>query len=129
MSLPRPDAIEQHKTCTPIKKKLLMALMFTHYLISKTFPASLVDIHRMDVNQLTYDNVCRGVGIRMSAPLYTAPSLAGLLPEMVFPQNLPSILCARVLDPRPGETVLDMCAAPGEFQKNVTLFCVRCFGR
>lgn len=28
-------------------------------------------------------------------------------------QNLPSVVCARVLDPRPGETVLDMCAAPG----------------
>lgn len=28
-------------------------------------------------------------------------------------QNLPSIVCARVLAPQPGETVLDMCAAPG----------------
>lgn len=28
-------------------------------------------------------------------------------------QNLPSIVCARVLQPRAGETVLDMCAAPG----------------
>lgn len=28
-------------------------------------------------------------------------------------QNLPSIVCGHVLDPKPGETVLDMCAAPG----------------
>lgn len=28
-------------------------------------------------------------------------------------QNLPSVVCARVLAPLPGETVLDMCAAPG----------------
>lgn len=28
-------------------------------------------------------------------------------------QNLPSIICSLVLNPQPGETVLDMCAAPG----------------
>lgn len=28
-------------------------------------------------------------------------------------QNLPSIICSLVLNPQPGETILDMCAAPG----------------
>jgi len=28
-------------------------------------------------------------------------------------QNLPSIITAHVLDPKPGWRVLDMCAAPG----------------
>lgn len=28
-------------------------------------------------------------------------------------QNLPSIVCGHVLGPEPGETVMDMCAAPG----------------
>lgn len=28
-------------------------------------------------------------------------------------QNLPSIICGHVLNPKPGEIVLDMCAAPG----------------
>ena len=28
-------------------------------------------------------------------------------------QNLPSIICCRVLSPQPEETILDMCAAPG----------------
>ncbi|KAG7187729.1 hypothetical protein KM043_016781 [Ampulex compressa] len=28
-------------------------------------------------------------------------------------QNLPSIICSRVLNPQPGEMILDMCAAPG----------------
>lgn len=28
-------------------------------------------------------------------------------------QNLPSIVCGWVVDARPGETILDMCAAPG----------------
>jgi 16S rRNA C967 or C1407 C5-methylase (RsmB/RsmF family) len=31
----------------------------------------------------------------------------------IFLQNLPSVVAARVLDPQPGERILDMCAAPG----------------
>ena len=54
-----------------------------------------------------------GIGVRMSEPLYDAPSLSDVLPAMLFPQNLPSILAAHVLAPLPGETILDMCAAPG----------------
>ena len=28
-------------------------------------------------------------------------------------QNLPSLVCGHVLDPNPGDKILDMCAAPG----------------
>jgi 16S rRNA C967 or C1407 C5-methylase (RsmB/RsmF family) len=41
------------------------------------------------------------------------PSLNGVLPDVLFLQNLPSQLTAHVLNPRPGSRVLDMCAAPG----------------
>lgn len=54
-----------------------------------------------------------GVGILMTEPLYEAPSLMEFCPHLVFPQNLPSIVCSLVLNPQPGETILDMCAAPG----------------
>ncbi|PVD30727.1 hypothetical protein C0Q70_10002 [Pomacea canaliculata] len=57
--------------------------------------------------------VSRGVGVQMSEALYHSPSLSDFLPKIVFPQNLPSIICGHVLGPRPGETILDMCAAPG----------------
>lgn len=36
-----------------------------------------------------------------------------LTPGDCLLQNLPSIICGKVLNPKPGETVLDMCAAPG----------------
>jgi len=49
----------------------------------------------------------------MEEPLFISPKLNNFLPDLVFPQNLPSCICAHVLDPQPGETVLDMCAAPG----------------
>lgn len=55
----------------------------------------------------------RGLGIEMTEPLYLAPSLSDVLTDLIFPQNLPSIVCVHVLDPHMGETVLDMCAAPG----------------
>ncbi|XP_061614140.1 tRNA (cytosine(72)-C(5))-methyltransferase NSUN6 [Phyllopteryx taeniolatus] len=55
----------------------------------------------------------RGVGVRMTEPLYRSPSFDGVLPHLAFLQNLPSVVVGHVLGPRPGERVLDMCAAPG----------------
>lgn len=55
----------------------------------------------------------RGVGIKMTRPLFEAPSLDDILPGLLFAQNLPSIVCSLVLDPHPGELVIDMCASPG----------------
>lgn len=55
----------------------------------------------------------RGVGIRMVEPLYQSPSFDGVLPNLTFLQNLPSVVVGHVLGPRPGERILDMCAAPG----------------
>ncbi|XP_040023038.2 tRNA (cytosine(72)-C(5))-methyltransferase NSUN6 isoform X1 [Gasterosteus aculeatus] len=55
----------------------------------------------------------KGVGVRMVEPLYQSPSFDGVLPDMAFLQNLPSVVVGHVLGPRPGERILDMCAAPG----------------
>lgn len=55
-----------------------------------------------------------GIGIEMTQPLYQAPCLADTLLDRVFAQNLPSIVCGHVVDPKPGELILDMCAAPGK---------------
>ena len=49
----------------------------------------------------------------MTQLLYEAPVLTNILPSLVFAQNLPSNVCSHVLDPQPGERILDMCAAPG----------------
>lgn len=49
----------------------------------------------------------------MTEPLFGCPPLNGLMTETLLLQNLPSVLCGRALGPRPGESVLDMCAAPG----------------
>ncbi|XP_053198080.1 tRNA (cytosine(72)-C(5))-methyltransferase NSUN6 isoform X1 [Scomber japonicus] len=59
------------------------------------------------------DEPVRGVGVRMTEPLYQSPSFDGVLPNLVFLQNLPSVVVGHVLGPQPGERILDMCAAPG----------------
>ncbi|KAM3593939.1 uncharacterized protein V6R79_026127 [Siganus canaliculatus] len=59
------------------------------------------------------DEPAKGIGVRMVEPLYQSPSFDGVLPSLAFLQNLPSVVVGHVLGPRPGERILDMCAAPG----------------
>ena len=44
---------------------------------------------------------------------WDAPPLNGLLTRRLYASNLASCLVAHVLAPRPGECVIDLCAAPG----------------
>ncbi|XP_077628529.1 tRNA (cytosine(72)-C(5))-methyltransferase NSUN6 isoform X2 [Crocuta crocuta] len=55
----------------------------------------------------------KGIGIRMTEPIYLSPSFDNVLPSFLFLQNLPSAVVTHVLDPQPGEKILDLCAAPG----------------
>ncbi len=48
--------------------------------------------------------------------LYSTPSITECEhKDMLFLQNLPSVVVSHVLDPQPGDRVLDMCAAPGYY--------------
>ena len=77
-----------------------------------------VDLSKIQISgkEFVYYLSFRGIGIKMTHPLYEAPSLDETLPDVVFAQNLPSIVCCLVLDPQPGEIVIDMCASPGGLQ-------------
>ncbi|XP_032689740.1 tRNA (cytosine(72)-C(5))-methyltransferase NSUN6 [Odontomachus brunneus] len=63
----------------------------------------------------TAENPC-GIAIIMTDVISRIPQL-NATDEFPRPhtllQNLPSIVCSLVLNPQPGETILDMCAAPG----------------
>ncbi|XP_034941812.1 tRNA (cytosine(72)-C(5))-methyltransferase NSUN6 [Chelonus insularis] len=61
------------------------------------------------------DNKCKGIAVLMNETTSGLPQLGNesLLEGSGLLQNLPSIICSRILDPQPGEIVLDMCAAPG----------------
>ncbi|KRZ61883.1 putative methyltransferase NSUN6 [Trichinella nativa] len=53
------------------------------------------------------------MGVLMTAGVWNHPKLYGIVEDWGFPQNLPSIICTHVLNPQPGEVILDLCAAPG----------------
>lgn len=55
----------------------------------------------------------RGVAVKMLRRVFELPSMEGVLTGRGMLQNLPSIVAAHVLAPRPGARVMDMCASPG----------------
>lgn len=58
----------------------------------------------------------RGLAIKTILSLYSIPSVMELEEYklgLVYPQTLPAMVVSHVLDPQPGETILDMCASPG----------------
>ncbi|OQR99521.1 hypothetical protein THRCLA_06487 [Thraustotheca clavata] len=56
----------------------------------------------------------KGLAIAVTVRLCDdAPPLNGVLLGELYMQNTPSSVVAHVLNPQPGDTILDMCAAPG----------------
>jgi len=58
----------------------------------------------------------QGLVIRVTNPLYPLPSLSDLSAYkagLFYSQSLPAMLVSHTLDPQPGETIIDFCAAPG----------------
>ncbi|XP_046837250.1 tRNA (cytosine(72)-C(5))-methyltransferase NSUN6 isoform X2 [Vespa crabro] len=64
----------------------------------------------------------RGVAIYMTDVISRLPQLNNIsVPDgWALLQNLPSIICTRVLNPQPGETILDMCSAPGNKSTHIS---------
>lgn len=55
----------------------------------------------------------KGIAVEMLSTVSGVPSIGDLSSPEALLQNLPSIVCVRVLNPKPHETILDMCSAPG----------------
>ncbi|WP_457620267.1 RsmB/NOP family class I SAM-dependent RNA methyltransferase [Methanopyrus sp.] len=58
----------------------------------------------------------RGTAVRVDHPTFSAPKIReteAYRRGWVYSQSLPSILAVEALSPEPGETVVDLCAAPG----------------
>lgn len=78
-----------------------------------------IGIVKMQRYQLfnTVDNIVpNGIAIEIIETVSTVPSLGNIfasLNNLGLLQNLPSIICGKVLNPLRNDIVLDMCAAPG----------------
>jgi len=58
----------------------------------------------------------RGIFIEVEKSVYrSAPirELRAWREGLIYPQSLPSMAASRMLDPKPGDVIIDMCAAPG----------------
>ncbi|MEM2577049.1 MAG: RsmB/NOP family class I SAM-dependent RNA methyltransferase, partial [Candidatus Bathyarchaeia archaeon] len=58
----------------------------------------------------------RGLAVEVIYPKYKIPSFRETeeyKKGLIYPQSFPAILTSRILDPKPGEKILDMCCAPG----------------
>lgn len=58
----------------------------------------------------------RGLAVEVISPRFRVPSFRELkefADGLLYPQSLPAMLTSLVLDPQPGETVLDIGASPG----------------
>lgn len=57
-----------------------------------------------------------GAVVKLTHPFFNLPSLSDLdsyKKGLFYSQSLSAILVAPILDPQPGETIIDFCAAPG----------------
>ncbi len=57
-----------------------------------------------------------GLAVRVLRSVYETPKIQNLKEYrsgLIFDQSLPAIITSIVLDPKPGEVIVDMCAAPG----------------
>jgi 16S rRNA C967 or C1407 C5-methylase (RsmB/RsmF family) len=69
---------------------------------------------RAEMKRAVMFGAMRGLAVSvLERVVADAPPLHGVLPGLVYAQNLPSTVVGHVLGPQPGETVIDMCAAPG----------------
>ena len=57
-----------------------------------------------------------GIAVKITEPYYLVPSISELdayKAGLFYSQSLPAMLVAPILDPKPQETIIDFCAAPG----------------
>lgn len=58
----------------------------------------------------------RGLAVKITRPRFRAPrvrDLPGFEEGLIYGQSLPSMVAVKILDPRPGEVIVDLTAAPG----------------
>ncbi|GJD11762.1 Putative methyltransferase NSUN6 [Galdieria sulphuraria] len=64
--------------------------------------------------EIFHSSVCEGLAIQIVEPVYFAPSLFDIVSQGIgILQNLPCTVVGHVMDPKPGQRILDLCASPG----------------
>ncbi|MBS7651105.1 hypothetical protein KEJ35_07160, partial [Candidatus Bathyarchaeota archaeon] len=94
--------------CSKIRRGDAVAITDIH--------GQIVGVGRMVMGESEILTYRRGLAVMVTSPLYRVPSMreteeykCGFL----HPQSLPAIVTSRVLDPQPGETIIDLNCSPG----------------
>jgi 16S rRNA C967 or C1407 C5-methylase (RsmB/RsmF family) len=75
-----------------------------------------IGIAKIDAAEFNKTKIRKGIVVNVTHTFYKIPSIRELRSYelgFIYPQSLPSMVAVKVLDPQPGETIVDMCAAPG----------------
>jgi len=76
----------------------------------------VVGVGKVEMGETEVLTYRQGLAVRVTYPRYRAPSVLEaeeFKRGLIYNQSFPAIVASRVLAPQPGETILDMCAAPG----------------
>lgn len=68
---------------------------------------------KMDHYHIFSKTFGKGLAVEVTNCMYQTCPMNDLPSDKFYVQNLPSMFVAHLLDPQPGERILDMCAAPG----------------
>ncbi|GJQ13875.1 hypothetical protein GpartN1_g5666.t1 [Galdieria partita] len=64
--------------------------------------------------EIFHSSCCKGLAIEVVEPVYFAPSLYNIVSQGIgILQNLPCTVVGHVMNPKPDERILDLCASPG----------------
>jgi 16S rRNA (cytosine967-C5)-methyltransferase len=90
-----------------------------HFGDNVTIMSEIGDVLAAGTAQMSTDEILRfrkGLAVNVKKRRYSAPQIRDL-PEysqgFLYPQSLAAMATSRILDPQPGETILDMNCAPG----------------
>jgi 16S rRNA C967 or C1407 C5-methylase (RsmB/RsmF family) len=86
---------------------------------------------KQDRKSIFSHDSCNGIAVEMTHALFhTCPlnELTKRYPSELFAQNLASMIVAHLVDPKPGERILDMCGAPGGKTSHLALL-MHCQGQ
>ncbi len=76
-------------------------------------PKAYIGTGRVHMTRAQIMNGRTGVAVTLDSRVYDSPPLNGVFPDWLYLQNLSSLVVTHVLDPQPGDRIIDMCSSPG----------------
>jgi predicted RNA-binding protein (TIGR00451 family) len=76
----------------------------------------VVGVGRMQMSETEILKSRRGLAVKVTSPIYTTMNLREseeYSEGLFYPQSLPAMVTSRVLDPKPGDTIVDLNCSPG----------------